>query len=103
MFHLTDGLFFERLPDNQVRILKCESGRDDAPIVFDITLDAHSWASVIASMSYYEEEDNGFNRALNFHRGDPIHETTPLVDKLAQAATAPPQSARTNRKDITNG
>lgn len=83
MFHVKEGLFFERLPDNQVRVLKREKGTDDAPVVFDITLDADSWASVIASMSYYGEEDYGYYRALNFHRGDPIGETTPLVDKLA--------------------
>lgn len=86
MLHVKDGLYFERLPDNQVRILKKEKGTDDAPISFDMTLDANLWASVIASMSYYGEEDNGFYRALNFHRGDPIHATTPLVDKLGVKA-----------------
>ena len=74
MFHAKDGLYFERLPDNQVRIIKTDQE-------MDITLDANLWASVIASMSYYGEEDYGFYRALNFHRGDPIGETTPLVDK----------------------
>jgi hypothetical protein len=82
MFHVKDGLYFEQLPDNQVRIIKRDDGKDDSPIVFEQTLDANHWASVIASMSYYGEEDYGWYRALNFHRGDPIGETTPLIDKL---------------------
>lgn len=74
MFHLRDGLYFERLPDHQVRILKRESGHDDAPAVFDITVDKDSWCSVIATMSYYGEEDSGFYRAGKFHYGAPYHD-----------------------------
>lgn len=82
MFHVSGGLFFERLPDNKVRIIKRESGRDDARLIFEQIMDADSWASVIASMSYYGEEDYGFYRALNFHRGDTIPASAPLKDKL---------------------
>jgi hypothetical protein len=73
MFHLTDNLYFEKLPDGAVRILKKS---DDAGTVFDITVDASSWASVIASMSNYGEEDYGFYRALSFHRGDDVDPST---------------------------
>ncbi len=88
MFHVTDGLFFERLPDGQVRIMKTiekevGSAKGGSPVVtLDMTLDANTWASVIASMSYYGEEDYGFYRAMNFHRGDEIPESCPLIDKL---------------------
>jgi len=86
MFHLTDGLFFERLLEGKVRILKRASGSADAPVVFDLTVDSNSWASIIASMSYYGEEDNGFYRAMNFHTGKPLDKTTPLKDKLSKVA-----------------
>jgi hypothetical protein len=72
-FHLSDGLYFQRQPDGSgvVRIIKTESGRKDSPVIFDVTIDASQWASVIASMSFYGEENSGFYRALLFHRGDP--------------------------------
>lgn len=82
MFHLTDGLYFERLPHGQVRILKRDGAADDAPVLLNLIVDANAWASVIASMSYYGEEDYGFYRALNFHTGAPLHATTPIADKL---------------------
>lgn len=78
MFHTQNGLFFEKQADGSVRILKTESGREGDPVLMDVTLDKHSWGSVIASMSYYGEEDYGFYRAMNFHVGEPIGETTPL-------------------------
>jgi hypothetical protein len=81
MFHAKDNWYFEKFPDNSVRIAK-RIGRPESPTTFEIILTAEEWASVIATMSYYGEEDYGFYRALNFHRGDPIGETTPLIDKL---------------------
>jgi hypothetical protein len=72
MFHLTDWLYFGRLADGAVRILKKESGAEDAPTILDVTIDANQWASVIASMSYLGEENGGFYHALHFHRGDAI-------------------------------
>lgn len=47
-----------------------------------IVVSAHIWASIIANMSYYGEEDYGYYRALDFHakiKADPI--TTPIRDK----------------------
>jgi len=88
IFHVKDGLFFERLPDGQVKIRKTiekivGSNKGGAPfVVLEIILTANEWASVIASMSYYGEEDNGFYRAMNFHCGDAIPASCPLVDKL---------------------
>ena len=71
MLYLNEGLYFERLPDGSVRILK-KSGNDaESPVIFDHVVDVNGWASVIASMSHYGEERNGFYRALNFHTGEP--------------------------------
>jgi hypothetical protein len=78
-FHVKDGLFFEALPDGSVCIRKHQSpGREIDPVVFEQTLDAAAWASVIATMSYYDETDNGFYRAMNFHAGEPIPPSCPL-------------------------
>lgn len=89
-FHLENGLYFERLSDGDVRITKVDFSKkvtvrpefgDDVfghPVIFQITTAADSWASVIATMSYYGENDYGWYRARNFHEGEPIGETTPL-------------------------
>jgi hypothetical protein len=69
-FHVTDGLFFQRLPECAVRIIKTAQGRVDDPVIFDLTLNASQWASVIASMSWHGEEKYGFYRAMHFHCGD---------------------------------
>jgi hypothetical protein len=82
MFHVKDGLYFERLSDGNVRVLKRRDGKPDSAVVFDMIIDRDSWCSIIASMSYYGEEDYGWYRACNFHNGthlDPV--TTPLADK----------------------
>ena len=67
MFHARDNIFFGRTPDGSVRILKLapitftERG-EKGPITvtetfpahmveFDMTLDQHAWASVVASVS----------------------------------------------------
>jgi hypothetical protein len=81
MFHLQGDLYFEQLPKGGVRIVKRDGAREDAPINFEISIDANAWASVIATVSYYGEEDYGFYRALNFHTGQPIHATTPIKEK----------------------
>jgi hypothetical protein len=91
MFHAREGLNFERLPDGSVRVFcviekEVGNAKGGSPIIlYDITLDANVWASVIASMSYYGEEDYGFYRAMNFHRGDEVPASCPLVDKLKPA------------------
>jgi hypothetical protein len=72
MFHLTDGLYFQQLPNGTVSIVKKENAREGAATDWTITIDAEQWASVIASMSHYGEENYGFYRALSFHRGDSV-------------------------------
>lgn len=77
MFHVKNGLCFGKLPDGGVEIYN----EGEVPN-FTIQLTASEWASVIATMSYYGEEDYGFYRALNFHTGAPIDPvTTPLKEK----------------------
>lgn len=82
MYHSTDGLFFERQDNGGVRIVKHETGHRESPVVFEAVLDKDHWASIIATMSYYGEEDYGFYRASEFHSKTPIGPTTPIKDKL---------------------
>lgn len=49
-FHLTGGLFFERLPDGWVRIRKQATASPDSPLVFEVITDASGWASIVAAM-----------------------------------------------------
>lgn len=49
-FHLTGGLFFERLPGGQVRIRKQATASIDSPLVFEVITDASGWASIVAAM-----------------------------------------------------
>lgn len=51
MFHSNSGLYFERLPDGGVRILKKADSNESSPVIFDHVLDAGQWASVVAAMS----------------------------------------------------
>ena len=51
MFHINEGLYFERLPDGGVRIIKRNGNDAESPVIFDHVLDAGEWGSVVASMS----------------------------------------------------
>lgn len=67
MFHLTDGWYFERLPEGKVRILKRESAHDKAPIVAEVVVDGPGWCSIIASMSAEGETSHKYDEAVEFH------------------------------------
>lgn len=51
MFHINEGLYFEKLPDGSVRIVKRSGNEPESPVIFDHVLDAGQWASVVAAMS----------------------------------------------------
>ena len=79
MFHVADNLFFGRLPDGRVRLLKFASDRrwDDGtyPVidgvypeaVTDQVIDADAWPSVVASVSAQGESAGRYGVARNFH------------------------------------
>ena len=71
MFHVKDGLYFEREenPDGigHVRILKRQDATEDSPIVFDLLVAESQWISVIASMSAGGEAAT-HRWAQQFHR-----------------------------------
>ena len=51
MLQLPNGLYFEKLVDGAVRILKKADDNESSPVIFDHVLDAGQWASVVAAMS----------------------------------------------------
>jgi hypothetical protein len=55
MFHSGDGLYFEKLPDAGVRILKRSGNDEDSPVIFDHVLDRVQWDIVVAGIKH------GFN------------------------------------------
>ena len=81
MFHVRDGVFFKQLDNGDVRLIVKESGHDNANVVKDIIIDIDSWCSVIATMSFYGEEDYGFYRAGLFHAGRKLDSTMPMKEK----------------------
>jgi len=77
MFHLSDNLFFGRLPDGKVRILKFAVPPADWPkadgvfpdAAFDQTIDDGGWGSIVASVSAKGEADGRWYKAMDFHHG----------------------------------
>jgi hypothetical protein len=79
MFHYKDNLFFGRMNNGSVRIIKFAKPPKDWPqaegfytsyedaVLFDVIVDADSWCSVISSVSAGGEWNNGFYKAKEFH------------------------------------
>jgi hypothetical protein len=71
MFHSINGLFFGRLQDGSVRIVKNDGSlfpdEMGAKNELDVTVPADIWASVIASVSAGGEEDYRWYLAKDFH------------------------------------
>ena len=70
MFHVKDGLFFERIEDGSVRIVQRKDAKDESPIVFETVIEKDPWASVIATVSKLGENYGRFFLAEKFHNGD---------------------------------
>jgi len=64
-FHARDNWFFRREDDGAVRILAPDSLGPGAHQV--VTLDADTWASVVASVSAGGETSESFQAARRFH------------------------------------
>lgn len=66
MFHVSDGLYFDRLADGSVRICK-KCGNVN---VFDQNIDSNAWASIISSVSKGGEADLRYFAAKDFHNSE---------------------------------
>jgi len=65
-FHARDGWYFRREADGSVRILGPDSAGPGAHQ--SVTLDADTWASVVASVSAQGETSESFIAANDLHR-----------------------------------
>ena len=66
-FHACDGWYFRREDDGSVHISAPDSLGAGASQV--VTLDANTWASVVASVSRNGETADSFAAAVRFHDG----------------------------------
>lgn len=68
MFHVRNGLFFERAGKDAVRMVKTYDGREPRPdnVVLDETMTVSVFASVIASVSDRGETGNTHREAVKF-------------------------------------
>lgn len=65
-FHSREHLFFERLGNGDVRVRQW-SKMAPFTLLSSTVVDAHTWASIVASMSYRGEDANSYREALEFH------------------------------------
>jgi len=70
MFDSGNGLYFERLPEGDVRILKRSGSQEDSPVIFDHILDRFQWEIVVAGL------EHGFNVQAAVEQSD----LPPVVD-----------------------
>lgn len=91
MFHSHDNLYFGRLPDGAVRVVKfseppfpmmkqveCGTVPSEWPqadgefhsvqVLLDVTLTVYEWASIISSVAMRGESGGGYFDALAFHQ-----------------------------------
>lgn len=84
-YYSGNGIFFVRIPDGRVRIVKTDGPRPDQPgvrLILDITIDDGIWASAVLSMSVFGERSGDWHKFMDHHHG--------RKDMLAQ-----PESPRT--------
>lgn len=51
MFHLTHGIFFEKLPDGWVRVTKRETENLKSKLIFQVAMDRDAWTNVVNAMA----------------------------------------------------
>jgi hypothetical protein len=71
-FHARDNWYFRREDDGSVRVMAPDSTGPGAHQV--VTLDADTWASVVASVSRDGETTETFHAARRFHDGTSTQE-----------------------------
>lgn len=69
MYHLKDGLYFGRLPNGDVEVIKTTDGKvlSNNNILFRQVIECHMWSSAISSVSYTGETTTKYYTALKFH------------------------------------
>lgn len=67
MFHAADGLFFERLPNGNVRIEKRDG---NGVTVFEQEVSDGIWCSAVLSMTAHSERPGDWVKFMAHHAGD---------------------------------
>jgi hypothetical protein len=71
MFHVQDGLYLQRNDNGSVTITKTDGKWTSAggAILFQQTLDAGSWCSVVLSMTAFSERPGDWHAWMDHHAG----------------------------------
>lgn len=77
-YHARDGWHFRRNPDATVTIHVADSGDNPQGDAREVTLDRHTWASAVASVSGSGETGEAYRAALAFH-GEPVGAEVSIV------------------------
>jgi len=69
MFHESEGLFFERMPNGKVLITKTSDGKEprNDNIKFQQSIEPGAWCSAVCSVSADGEENGRWYEAMKFH------------------------------------
>ena len=67
MFHEDDGLYFDRLENGNIKIIKRENGISDAPIIFEQEITIDSWISIIGFMTNDDNPREAFDKACGIY------------------------------------
>jgi hypothetical protein len=70
MFHVKEGLYFERMAYGKVHIMKRSTVHPESPIEMDMILEDSDWASIVASVSARNETGETYREAMEFHHRD---------------------------------
>ena len=82
-FHCKGNLYFKRLGNGVVRMIKLANSMPSAPVVTCVSIDPDSWASIVAFVSAFGETHETFNNVLAFHQGSseglPLRKEAPIA------------------------
>ncbi len=67
MFHVADGLYFDRLDEGSVHIRKETKEADSTSVLFEQTISPSEWASIVAAVSHPENQDGAHDAANKLH------------------------------------
>ena len=67
MFYTKNELYFERLSDGSVRIVKQDVSGGKLKLIMAEILDINTWASAVASVCIRGENSETFHQAIKFH------------------------------------
>ena len=67
MFHYKDGLYFDRMENGDVHLIKREDAHPLSKIILDTVISVDGWASIVSSVSKLGEDHYRYYIAKSFH------------------------------------